>query len=206
MQWWWWEVHVMCSGDGESLCSCGILVVGGYVCSGDSVRCSIVVVGGYGCSGDSECHRGGGEWNSNDVRQRCSMVIVRRYVWGCVCSGIVSVYGGCVCSGDSECLWRVWRSNTVMVCVMCNGDDGKTIEKMNGLTWFNLFQRVRIGESSAVQVSRSNFPSTSPILVTTFSWEMTWELTVRWLERSMLAGRPKNEGWSVSESELMTDL
>ena len=25
----------MCSGDGESLCNCGIVVVGGYVCSGD---------------------------------------------------------------------------------------------------------------------------------------------------------------------------
>ena len=46
--------------DGESLCSCGIVVVRGYVCSGDSVRCSMVVVGGYGCSGDSECYRGGG--------------------------------------------------------------------------------------------------------------------------------------------------
>ena len=98
----------------------------------------------------------------------------------------------------------------MLVCGMCSGDDGRTLEnrlkKVTGLTWFNLFQRVRIGESSVDQVSRSNFPSTSPILVTTFSWEMTRELIVRWLERSMLAGRPKKEGWSVSGRELMTDL
>ena len=72
-------------------------------------------------------------------------------------------------------------------------------------TWFSFFHRLRRGESSAAQVSRSNFPSTSPLLVTTFSCEMTRELMVRWLERSMFAGRPKKEGRSVSGRELTTD-
>lgn len=128
-------------------------------------------------------------WKSDDGRT-CVVVIV-------------SVYGGC---GVVILCWCV----NVLVCGICSGDDGRTMEdrlkRMTGLTWFNLFQRVRIGESSVAQVSRSNFPSTSPILVTTFSWEMTRELIVRWLERSMLAGRPKKEGWSVSGRELMTDL
>ena len=65
-------------------------------------------------------------------------------------------------------------------------------------TWFSFFHRLRRGESSAAQVSQSNFPSTSPLLVTTFSCEMTRELMVRWLERLMFAGRPKKEGRSVS--------
>ena len=40
----------MCSGGSESLFSCGIVKMGGYLCNGDSVRCSMVIVGGYVCS------------------------------------------------------------------------------------------------------------------------------------------------------------
>ena len=37
------------------------------------------------------------------------------------------------------------------------------------------------------------------------SCEMTWVLIVLWLDRSMLAGRPKNEGRSMSGRELIRD-
>ena len=39
----------MCSGDGESLFSCGIVKMGGYLCNGDSVRCLMVIVGSRVC-------------------------------------------------------------------------------------------------------------------------------------------------------------
>ena len=88
----------------------------------------------------------------------------------CSC-GIVTV-GECVCSGDSECLWTGWSINTVMVCVMCNGNDGRTIEN----EWTYLVQSLPEGEDwgeLSSQGFRIKLPSTSPILVTTSSWEMT---------------------------------
>ena len=41
-----------------------------------------------------------------------------------MCSGdsvrcSIVVVGGYVCSSNSVCLWRVWSSNTVMVCGVC---------------------------------------------------------------------------------------
>ena len=37
------------------------------------------------------------------------------------------------------------------------------------------------------------------------SCKMTWVLIVLWLDHSMLAGRPKNEGRSMSGRELIRD-
>ena len=163
----------MCSGDSVR---CSVVMVGGYVCSGDSVRCSVVMVGGYVCSGDSvRCSVvtvGGYVCSGDSVR--CSVVMVGGYV----CSGdsvrcSVVIVGGYVCRGDSECLYGGCGVVILRWCVGCAMGGQSRIKRMNGLTWFSLFQRVRIGKSSVAQVSRSNFPSMSSILVTTFSWEMT---------------------------------